>query len=715
MQSGKIAFKPKARLVQILGEHLIKDATVGIIELVKNSYDADASMVEITMTRLNTENALITICDNGVGMDLDTFLNKWMNPATGHKEIQKENQIRTKRGRLPLGEKGVGRFATQQIGNKLSMITKVKGEENELVVTLDWKLFGEAEKYLDEVEISYEEIEHQNFKKNESGTILRIFELKSNFTENDISNISNVLKRMKSPFKGAKDFDVKLIFEDCPEEFYKYENLEVSDILEKAHYTLIGIVDSNCNLDFEYKFNVPGEKGNYIKARVNLKDYMKKEELEVMSQPTVCGSFLISIYNYDKSTKWKWLQKSNIVKTDIDELSGVSIYRDGIRILPYGEKEDDWLRLDKRRVQTPSEKINKDNVIGLIEIDQVENKLLIDKTNREGLRENTAFLQFRNLVIATINVLEIERLNDRPEKSKLEKKKDEELKDEVELIRKQLNDIANFISNSGNKELSTKAKIIEEVSSKVEDIEKQYQERQEDYDKRNETLFNLAGTGLAAERFTHEFARLIDGASKSLVRLQNLVKMDDPKIKKELDIIKQSLEALRNDIKLLGPMFYVKKVAKEKELSIFHIIESTINLQSHWLKRENIKTEIVGNNFNVFMREGSCMQIFNNLLDNSIYWLSRKTEIDKKEIRFILDQKNLSVYVSDSGPGIPERNKDKIFDPFVSTKGEDGRGLGLYIVKEILEEKKWGIFVVNQEDHKGLLKGASFKIVFKES
>src|ERR1051325_4900661 len=111
MESGTRAFKPKARLIQILGEHLIKDATVGIVELVKNSYDADATLVNITMSNLNTDEALITIRDNGTGMDLDTFLNKWMNPASGHKEEQKGKQIRTKLGRLPLGEKGVGRFA----------------------------------------------------------------------------------------------------------------------------------------------------------------------------------------------------------------------------------------------------------------------------------------------------------------------------------------------------------------------------------------------------------------------------------------------------------------------------------------------------------------------------------------------------------------------------------------------------------------------------
>jgi HSP90 family molecular chaperone len=131
------AFVPKARLIQILGEHLIKDATVGLLELVKNSYDADATSVQITMSSLNTHDSKISIKDNGQGMDVQTFIDKWMNPATGHKQTQKENRVRTKLKRLPLGEKGVGRFAAQQIGNKLQLVSKTIEMKEQLCVLID--------------------------------------------------------------------------------------------------------------------------------------------------------------------------------------------------------------------------------------------------------------------------------------------------------------------------------------------------------------------------------------------------------------------------------------------------------------------------------------------------------------------------------------------------------------------------------------------------
>ena len=162
-------------------------------------------------------------------------------------------------------------------------------------------------------------------------------------------------------------------------------------------------------------------------------------------------------------------------------------------------------------------------------------------------------------------------------------------------------------------------------------------------------------------------------------------------------------------------MFYIKKTAKEKDLNLREIIQNTISLQEPFIEKAAIEMIIEGDSFNVLMREGSCMQVFNNLIDNAVFWCSRKSEKDKKKIKIILDEKDKSVYVSDSGPGVASRYRDKIFDPFFSMKGEDGRGLGLYIVKEILDEKHFGIYLVTEDDYKGLLSGASFRIVFADS
>lgn len=706
----EINFTPKARLIKILGEQLIKDATVGIIELVKNSYDADATKVDIVMHSLNTSDAKIIIRDNGTGMDLPTFTKKWMNPATGHKEEQKEKKERTKLKRLPLGEKGVGRFAAQQIGSHLKMITKTIETEQELFVDIDWTKFDERGKDLHEVKVSYKMQVPDRFKYKETGTILEISKLKSQWTKEEIGKISNSLRRMKSPFKGANNFEVTLSFESSPEEFQKYANLETTDILEKAHYTFFAIVNDNGDVDYDYQFKMPGFKSVKHSGRGNI----IKETKENPKQNITVGDFLINLHVYAKSPDI--IKASNIIKKDLDEWCGVSVYRDGIRIMPYGEKGNDWLKLDNRRIQRPGELISNDQVIGMIEINQDSNIHLKDKTNREGLIEDEYYEKFRALTLGAISIFEGLQKDDRkritPPKERTNNQKIEE---KVTTVKADLNEIKKKVEESDTKTASATKPILSKVEQQVTELKQQVTDTIDELEKDKQILFNLAGTGLAAERFTHEFARLVSGASSSLERLKKRIDLTDAKTKKEVDSISGALEALRNDIRLLGPMFYIKKVAKEKELNIREIIKNTISLQEPFIEKAGIEIIVEGNSFNVVMREGSCMQIFNNLIDNAVFWCSRKSETDRKQIRILIDEKEKTVYISDSGPGIATRYRDKIFDPFFSMKGEDGRGLGLYIVKEILDEKNFGIYLVTEEDYKGLLSGASFKLIFNEN
>lgn len=724
MAKQTVSFTPKARLIKILGEHLIKDATVGLLELVKNSYDADATESEIRMISLNKPEAKIIIKDNGCGMDLETFLKKWMNPATGHKEDQKKRKERTRLGRLPLGEKGVGRFAAQQIGNSLKLISKTDLTQQELCVEIDWTKFDDNKADLKDVTIDYKMSDVRFFTGySDTGTILEISDLKYPWNETDIKKIAAVLKRMKSPFKGANDFNIRLRFEDCPPVFSLYENLELTDILDKAHYKLYGIIDRNGLLQFEYDVNIPGEEKIHREDNINLRDFGNVAEI---IGEIGCGGFVINFYHYNKTLD----KLTGFNKKDIEELCGISVFRDGMRILPYGELGNDWLKLDNIRIQDNTF-IGNDTIIGLVEIDQVENPDLIDKANREGLIENVAYSHFENLVLACVKFLHKEKNKDRPKKeiktqeSKTNiKNKFTEIRDRIEKTQTRIKEIApddNTIDD------------LDHIKDSVSIIKSQVEESVEDLEVSNRRLFHLAGTGLAAERFTHEFSRLVSGANDSLVRLnrdftsiinaadeslahlKNQVDSSNPKIKKELSSLGSVLEALKNDIRLLGPLFYIKKVASEKDLSIKEIINNSGLLMRNTMNKAFVTMDVVGDSFNVKMREGSCMQIFVNLIDNSVYWLAKKSESNDRKIKFYIDPSERSVYVSDNGPGVVSRYREKIFDPFFSMKGEEGRGLGLYIIKEILEEKKWDIFLLNKEDFPGLLKGASFKILFDEN
>ena len=123
--SQRTVFRPRARLLSLLGEQLISDQAVGLIELVKNAYDADATTVNIELSGLrDIKTTRILLRDNGCGMTRDDMEQKWLSPAVSHKERQKKSHQRTKLGRLPIGEKGVGRFAVQQLGRRFQLVSR---------------------------------------------------------------------------------------------------------------------------------------------------------------------------------------------------------------------------------------------------------------------------------------------------------------------------------------------------------------------------------------------------------------------------------------------------------------------------------------------------------------------------------------------------------------------------------------------------------------
>ena len=112
----------------------------------------------------------------------------------------------------------------------------------------------------------------------------------------------------------------------------------------------------------------------------------------------------------------------------------------------------------------------------------------------------------------------------------------------------------------------------------------------------------------------------------------------------------------------------------------------------------------------VEMNKGHLMQIFNNLFDNAMYWLKYKPSKDRREIAIKVSGKDRTIIFADNGPGVDEKVKYHLFEPFISTKS-DGRGLGLYIIQDLLQNYKAEIELVI--DGK-LLEGANFRISFPE-
>ena len=153
--SGTRILRPRARILRTFGDELISSETVAVIELVKNAYDADATRVLVRFQGpLEIGHGTIEVMDNGHGMSLETMQTTWMEPATLFRKRQQRSE---QYGRRVLGEKGIGRFAASRLANSLEVMTRRTGEDRVIRALFDWSQFDDEQKYLDQVEVRWEE------------------------------------------------------------------------------------------------------------------------------------------------------------------------------------------------------------------------------------------------------------------------------------------------------------------------------------------------------------------------------------------------------------------------------------------------------------------------------------------------------------------------------------------------------------------------------
>ena len=411
------AFRPRARLLELLGEQLIDNARLAVFEMVKNAYDADANKVKVRLHYPDTKNGRISVHDDGTGMTLETLSDVWLEPGAGNRFEQKTAGIRTdKFNRLPLGEKGVGRFAAHKLGNKICLWTRAY-DNPEYHVEIDWEEQTKR-RYMDETEVEIQESSGDHFDSEETGTHIEISGLKSRWTRGDVRRLWNNVTSITAPFTTRDDFDVTL---EVPGRATWLKGLlGVGNIVGGAiwsyefHFTPNGYT-------WTYEFNPPKairvdkqeqqEKLEQLpfpktlaKAYYDQPDRRNSKRLPSAVPAEFCdgiGSVRGTLLVFDKDREILPLltRPSQIVRY-LDENGGIRVYRGDVRVYSYGEPGNDWLGLDSRRVNQPTRSISNNNVIGLVELDDAESVALREKTSRDGFDDNAAYQRFRIIVLS---------------------------------------------------------------------------------------------------------------------------------------------------------------------------------------------------------------------------------------------------------------------------------------------------------------------------
>ncbi len=382
---GPNRFTFNGNIITEIGEESISNPFIAIAELIKNSYDADSKNVNLEFQNLGKHNPKIIVRDDGVGMDSAQVKDKWMDIGSPHK---KEIEKTPENNRIPVGAKGIGRFASHCLGKSLKLITASKNEHYGYRLDFDWMKFSPKVKATD-VDVSTE-----RFKKKISnrGTTLVIDQLKQQWHDNEkLRDLLRDIFLLTSPIDSPKSFKIKEnISKECPE--LKRLN---SAFLDKATYRLR--ISLSKKKDITYEFYKVDKK-------------IKEEKKQLQSELT-CGDVTFDLYFYYKiASKWKEYTDRELTKKDIDEISsmlkeygGIKLYRDKFRVKPYGDKDADWIGLDKWS-RDQSIVPGNTQVIGIVSISKETNPDIEDTTTREGVINKPQFFDLIKFVTTGINL-----------------------------------------------------------------------------------------------------------------------------------------------------------------------------------------------------------------------------------------------------------------------------------------------------------------------
>ena len=722
-----LRFTVDARTLVSLGRNSIKNHTTALIELVKNSYDADATIVIIDIF-CNNDNSYIRIADDGIGMTSNEVIQNWLRIGYSEKRINKFSQ----KNRRKTGEKGIGRLSADRLGSNLKLITK-SHKNNIFGLEINWEDFESEHNNLENIKLKIIKDptinipQQQDKGKSETGTELIITNLRQLWTDNDIQNLRNELAILTSPNKNIKDFEI-WVNTDIES---KYNGKIESPFRHSAEVEILVEYDGKDSIKYlikdKYDFSENKERTiewNQLISNVDdVKSIPVKKELK-------CGSVIFELKFYP-------IEASMIKDTDfklknlrefLNKYHGVKIYRDNICVKPYGfpnEMGNDWLDLGERQgkdpagIDRPSWKVKLYQLLGEVYISRDANFELADSAAREGLVNSEAFYDLRALVLAGVNLLETHRykifqnIESKPkQKKKSQREILEEYKNEVQKLKIELAEL--------EKELESKEKLLK-VTNQIDVVIKESDRTEKTINEllnKQRTLAGLATIGISSAVFGHETETLI---SSFQMVIGNVLLSLQEKEHSITEVIKNLQIALNyaERINAWGS-FAITRIKRDKRekilLNLKTLFEEIIEDISPNLNAIEIVIKPDFENIEVETYPMDIESILLNLLTNAFTACLNSVQSSriiniKLQSEINNNIEGFSIIVSDTGNGIDDRLKEIIWEPLFTTKidregRQAGTGLGLSIVNSIVEDLK-GIKSVDKDND---LKGAKFRI-----
>lgn len=755
-----LQFKISAALKNIIGSDLISDDFIAVFELVKNSYDAHASKVDIIFENIYSDNAKIIIKDNGKGMSYDDLINKWLFVAysakkEGTEEDNYDYRDKIKVKRAYAGAKGIGRFSCDRLGAELYLET-IKEEPNSKVETLltEWDKFeGDLKDEFVNISVLHETIPESNYNQNH-GTVLEISHLKSEWDREKFLKLKDALAKLINPnTQNAEDeFKIIITAEDELEKDAKEKESrnKVNGIVENLIFETLDLKTTKIVSKISDKSSAKIETSLFEGGKLVYK-IVEKNTLNNLHDVEYV------IYFLNSSAKNTFTRRMGLHAV---EYGHIFMYKNGLRIYPYGDRYEDPLKMDNRKAQGYNRYLGTREVIGYISIEEPNNDLRETSSRGDGLIKTKAYVELVEWFYTTLRRLEkygidiIDWGNELSNNDFIQlgnQEKQNAIKSLVLNLTKSANIESFEVSPEifqileGKQEKSAKTTLneiskklegenfnrdeilrsIKNVEHKIDRLKETKEEAEnEAFEKmiENEELSEELDREIAQNLFTqsligtekedlislqHQIVHTAGNVSYYLNELVQAINNDSPK-----EELIESIQEITFEVqRIVSSSRYVTKAGFNKDSEkinedivqfINEYIENLYVPAKSFIHQERpIKIIVQGNN-----QVSKIMKFrpfeFTVLLDN-LFSNSRKANANEIIISWSKNNENIVLHFKDNGIGIPSEYYNEIFKFGFSRT--DGSGIGLYMVKKLISKYK-GTIEVNSQ----LNSGAEFLI-----
>jgi Signal transduction histidine kinase len=695
----EIPFRIHPRVFAALGADLVTNDVVAVIELVKNAYDAFASRVDVRFGTYKSGKRFLDILDDGSGMDRRTLEDAWCVVATPYRQ-QHPTTKRGQRVRRVAGEKGLGRLSAARLGKKLEMLTKAAGEPC-WQVDVDWTSLSLKES-LDTCSAKLQRFKGES-PFGPTGTRVRVQDLTSEWDSEQIADLQENLARLVSPFRKINDFAIHISAADSGVDALSAE-ITSPRFLNSPPYAIRGEVTKGGVVRGQYEHRPIG-RGRRRTAPVTLtwSDVREGSEIgrKLAEIGPACGPFSFELRAWDIGTDDTQeisnrfeIAKGNVRKA-IRAHKGISVYRDGILVLPKSEDSRDWLGLDLRRVSRVGTRLSTSQIVGYVSITALSNGAIEDTSDREGLVSSPPVQAFQEILKSLVSKLELERDIDRMKPG-----------DEVQL-KALLDGISGSELLDQVNELADDGEASPEAVRRVEAFNAKLESAREALKKRFVFYSRLATVGTIAQMLVHEIRNRTTSVARFLrTSRDKYATAAGAEFEKQLSLAESSVSALERLADTFAPLASRSFRRGRRDAILEQSIARCLSLVETDLR--SIKADVhplPATATPAAIDPGELDTVILNLLLNAVYWIPKSSRPPRLDVtlRKVSDGKRARVSVSDSGPGVSEEDADRIFLPGV-TRRPGGIGMGLTVASEIVSEHGGQLSLVQP----GKLGGATF-------